>query len=51
MIAEAPARDETGEFTKKLGEKQNEVVGRLAMRNQQRCFLQANRVSNTTTKS
>ena len=49
MIAEALALDETGEYTEKLMKKQSEVLTRLAMRNQQRYFLQANRVSNRTT--
>jgi tetratricopeptide (TPR) repeat protein len=49
VIAEALAMDETGEYGERLMKKQSEVLQRLAMRNQQRFFLQANRVSNRTT--
>ena len=49
VIAEALAMDETGEYHEKLMKKQAEILGRLAMRNQQRMLLQANRVSNRTT--
>ena len=43
VIAEALAMDETGEYAERLVKKQNEVLQRLQMRNQQRFFLQANR--------
>ena len=49
VIAEALALDETGEYNERLMKKQSEILTRLAMRNQQRMFLQANRVSNRTT--
>jgi len=49
MIAEALALDETGEYHERLMKKQGEILARLAMRNQQRYLLQANRVSNRTT--
>jgi tetratricopeptide (TPR) repeat protein len=49
VIAEALAMDETGEYHERLMKKQSEILARLAMRNQQRLLLQANRVSNRTT--
>ena len=49
VIAEALAMDETGEYHERLMKKQGEILARLAMRNQQRLLLQANRVSNRTT--
>lgn len=49
IIAEALALDETGEYAERLMKKQGEILSRLAMRNQQRYLLQANRVSNRTT--
>ncbi len=45
LIAEALGLDETGEYTKRLVEKQTEVLARLAQRNQHKQFLLANRVS------
>jgi tetratricopeptide (TPR) repeat protein len=49
VIAEAMSMDETGEYADRLMKKQEEARARLAMRNHQRFFLQANRVSNRTT--
>jgi hypothetical protein len=46
VIAEALAMDETGEYHERLMKKQGEILARLALRNQQRFLLQANRVSN-----
>jgi len=48
VLAEALALDETGEYHDRLMKKQAEILARLAMRNQQRFLLQANRVSNRT---
>jgi tetratricopeptide (TPR) repeat protein len=45
MVAEALALDETGEYYERLLKKQNEILGRLSQRNQQKQFLLANRVS------
>jgi tetratricopeptide (TPR) repeat protein len=45
VVAEALALDETGEYWERLVKKQNEILGRLQQRNQQKQFLLANRVS------
>ena len=48
VVAEALALDETGEYWERLVKKQNEILGWLQQRNQQKQFLLANRVSSKT---